>query len=244
MTDEPNGPGIGHRAPVDAAPTAPPAGAEERRLERARVRDMIDLAEGRIPVPLLDDPGIARVLRDARRIAIVGASARPYRPSHGVMASLLRAGYDVVPVTPAEREVLGRRAYPDLPSAVDAEGPVDIVDVFRRPETCAAHAAEAVRVGARCLWLQLGVVELGRGADRGGGRARGRDGPLHGDRGQPPRPGVGPGRDRQRIANPATSRISPRMRIAPPTCTWRRRISIATDAPVLPSARRPPRHAS
>ncbi len=127
-------------------------------LDRDRVRAMLDLHEGRGSVALLDDAGIARELQDARRIAVVGASARPSRPSYGVMAQLLAAGYDVVPVHPRTDEVLGRRCYPDLAAAVAAEGPVDIVDVFRNAAACPAHAREAVAVGAGCLWLQLGIV--------------------------------------------------------------------------------------
>ena len=63
-----------------------------------------------------------------------------------------------MPVNPNEREVLGARAFRTLGDAVAATGPFDIVDVFRRPELCVAHAREAVEAGARCLWLQLGVV--------------------------------------------------------------------------------------
>ncbi len=138
--------------------------------ERDRVRAIIDLHEGRIPVPVLDDAGIADVLGAARRIAVVGASSRPSRPSHGVMAALMRAGYDVVPVSPRETEILGRACYPDLAAAVAAEGPVDIVDVFRNAGACPEHAREAVSVGARCLWLQLGIVswEAARIAADGG----------------------------------------------------------------------------
>jgi len=129
-----------------------------RAADRDRVRELLDLHDGRSPVPLLDDTGIAALLRRARRIALVGASSRPVRPAHGVMASLLRSGYDVVPVSPRETEVLGRRCYPDLAAAAEAAGPFDIVDVFRRPEACPGHAREAVAVGAGCLWLQLGIV--------------------------------------------------------------------------------------
>lgn len=127
----------------------------------ARVRDLLDLAEGRGPVPVLDDAGIARLLRDARRIAVVGASGRPARPSHGVMRYLLGVGYDCVPVNPNETEVLGMPAFPSLQAAVEATGPFDVVDVFRRAEVCAEPAREAVTTRARCLWLQLGIVSWG-----------------------------------------------------------------------------------
>ncbi|MEW6225606.1 MAG: CoA-binding protein [Chloroflexota bacterium] len=145
---------------ADRAPRPDDEAAERarRRADRERVRALMDLHEGRGPVPVLDDAAIADVLGRARRIAVVGASSRPFRPSHGVMAELLRHGYDVVPVSPRETEVLGRRCYPDLAAAVAAEGPVDIVDVFRNAAACPAHARESVEVGAGCLWLQLGIV--------------------------------------------------------------------------------------
>ena len=126
--------------------------------DRARVRDILDLNEGRGPVRLLDDAGIVHLLRQARRIAVVGASSNPARPSYGVFETLLDAGYDCVPVNPNEREVHGRQAFASLVEAVAETGPVDIVDVFRRSELCVPHAREAVAAGAGCLWLQLGVV--------------------------------------------------------------------------------------
>lgn len=130
----------------------------ERDVGRVAARDLIDLHEGRRPVPLLDDTAIAATLRAANRIAVVGASTDPTRPSNEIMDYLLRAGYDCVPVTPTAPEVLGRTAYPTLAEAVAATGPVDIVDVFRRAEACPAHAREAVEIGAGCLWLQLGIA--------------------------------------------------------------------------------------
>jgi predicted CoA-binding protein len=95
------------------------------------------------------------ILRDAKTIALVGASPDPGRPSHGVMAYLQRAGYRVIPVNPHAGEVLGA---PCLASLAELEEPVDVVDVFRRPESCAEVAREAVAAGAGALWLQLGVV--------------------------------------------------------------------------------------
>ena len=119
---------------------------------------MLDLQEGRGPVAVLDDDGIARVLRDARRIAIVGASPDPGRPSHGVMRYLIHHGYECIPINPNARHVLGIPAFRTVVEAVAQSGPVDLVDVFRRSESCTPHAEEAVAVGARCLWFQLGVV--------------------------------------------------------------------------------------
>jgi predicted CoA-binding protein len=84
-----------------------------------------------------------------------GPWSRSHRPSHELMRRLLAEGYEVVPVNPGEREVLGRRAYPDLASV---PGRVDLVDVFRRSEFTPGVARDAVAVGARVLWLQLGVV--------------------------------------------------------------------------------------
>lgn len=100
------------------------------------------------------DDEIRAVLTDARRVAVVGASADPHRPSHGVFVKLVRAGYDVVPVNPRAREVAGQQAVGALADA----GPVDLVVVFRRPEHAPAIARDAAAIGARGLWLQVGVV--------------------------------------------------------------------------------------
>jgi predicted CoA-binding protein len=95
------------------------------------------------------------ILRDARTIALVGASPKPDRPSHGVMRYLLAQGYDVIPVRPAGcDEVLG---VPCAASLAEIDRPIDLVDVFRRADACAEVAREAVAAGARALWLQLGI---------------------------------------------------------------------------------------
>jgi predicted CoA-binding protein len=127
------------------------------------VADLIDVQEGRSGVPLLDDRAIRDLLASTRRIAIVGASPRPGRPSHDVLRALVAAGYEVVPVNPQADEIDGIPCYPTLDAAVSATGPVDIVDVFRRAEACVEPAEDAVRVGARCLWLQLGIANLEAG---------------------------------------------------------------------------------
>jgi len=134
------------------------AEASARRADRERTIAFLDVAEGRGPVPLMDDEAEADLLRTSRRIAVVGASSNPGRPSFGVFRYLIHHGYDCVPVNPNEREVEGVPAFPTLRAAVEATGPFDIVDVFRRSELCEAHAHEAAEAGARCLWLQLGVV--------------------------------------------------------------------------------------
>jgi uncharacterized protein len=98
---------------------------------------------------------IAAALAGVTRIAVVGASPDPMRPSHGVLRRLRSAGYDVVPVNPRAEEVLGIETV----SALDAvPGPVDLVDVFRRAEYAPQVAEQAVAIGARALWLQQGVV--------------------------------------------------------------------------------------
>jgi predicted CoA-binding protein len=95
------------------------------------------------------------VLREAKTIAIVGASPNPDKPSHGAMSYLLRAGYFVIPVRVDGCESV--HGVPCVASLHEIDRPIDIVDVFRRPEHCAPHAREAVEVGARSLWLQLGI---------------------------------------------------------------------------------------
>jgi predicted CoA-binding protein len=120
-------------------------------------------------VALLDDAGIAELLRSARRIAVVGASSNPARPSYGVFRRLVAAGYECVPVNPNETEVAGVAAVGTLTEAA-VGGTIDIVDVFRRSELTEEVAREAVAIGARALWLQLGVVnpEAARIAAEGG----------------------------------------------------------------------------
>jgi hypothetical protein len=95
------------------------------------------------------------LLRDAKTIAVVGASPSPDRESHGVMRYLLSQGYRCIPVRPDCDEVLG---IPCVPTLLEIDEPIDLVDVFRRPEFCATHAREAVAAGAKALWLQLGIV--------------------------------------------------------------------------------------
>jgi predicted CoA-binding protein len=109
----------------------------------------------------------AEILSEAHTIALVGASPKPWRPSHTVMRYLLENGYRVLPVRPHVEEVLGVRCVSSL---AEIDEPVDLVDVFRRSEACPAIAEEAVAVGAKALWLQLGIVsaEAREIAERGG----------------------------------------------------------------------------
>ena len=119
---------------------------------------MLDAQEGTGPVELLDSAAAGALLGSARRIAVVGASSNPMRPSHGVMRNLIDWGYDVVPINPNTDSVLGRASYATLEEATAATGRFDIVDVFRRPEHTPDIARSAVATGAGALWLQLGVV--------------------------------------------------------------------------------------
>jgi predicted CoA-binding protein len=94
-----------------------------------------------------------QILREARTIAMVGASPNPARPSHGVMRYLLAQGYRVIPVRPLDcDDVLG---VPCVGSLAEIDEPIDLVDVFRREEAAPAHAREAVEAGAKAFWLQL-----------------------------------------------------------------------------------------
>ena len=101
------------------------------------------------------DPG-EKILRSARTIAVVGLSANPRRPSHGVARYLQRAGYRIIPVNPNVAEVLGERAYPTL---AQLPGPVDVVEIFRRSEFAGGIVDEAIAIGAGAVWLQDGVVD-------------------------------------------------------------------------------------
>lgn len=103
----------------------------------------------------MTDDQLRALLATVRTIAVVGASSKTDRPSHGVMRILMNAGFRVIPVTPKETSVLGQQAYPSL---ADIPEPVDIVDVFRRAEETPAVARDAVKIGAKVLWLQLGIV--------------------------------------------------------------------------------------
>jgi predicted CoA-binding protein len=97
-------------------------------------------------------------LRQARRIAVVGLSPKPERPSHSVSRYLQRAGYTVIPVRPATVEpILGEPVHPDLRSAA-ASGPIDIVNVFRQPAALPALVDDIIEVRPRLVWMQLGVV--------------------------------------------------------------------------------------
>jgi predicted CoA-binding protein len=102
------------------------------------------------------DEDIHWALEETRTWAVVGLSPRPARDSHRVASLLQRRGFRVIPVNPHCDEVLGERAYASLR---DIEEPVDVVDVFRRSSAAGAHVDEAIEIGARGVWLQLGVID-------------------------------------------------------------------------------------
>ena len=107
----------------------------------------------------VNDPDeIARALTNAKTIAVVGCSPEESRPSNAIARYLLRAGYDVIPVNPGHREMLGRPCYPDLAS-IPRDVRVDIVDVFRRSEFVPEIASAALSRGAGFFWMQDGVVD-------------------------------------------------------------------------------------
>ena len=114
-------------------------------------------------------PSPRSILGTARTIAVVGLSSKPDRPSYEVASYLQGHGYRIIPINPNEHEVLGERAYPSL-GDVPADIAIDVVDVFRRPEATPAVADDAVAVGAKVLWLQLGIVndEAARIAEEAG----------------------------------------------------------------------------
>jgi predicted CoA-binding protein len=100
------------------------------------------------------DP-ITRLFKSARTIAVVGLSSKPHRPSWGVASYLQSAGYRIIPVNPNETEVLGEKAYARLE---DIPAPVDVVDIFRRSEFVPPIVESAIRIGARAVWMQEGVI--------------------------------------------------------------------------------------
>lgn len=99
---------------------------------------------------------IPEILKSARVIAVVGLSSDEFRPSNGVAAYMQSAGYRIIPVNPNETEVLGEKAYARLE---DVPEKIDIVDIFRRPQFVRAVVESAIRIGAKSIWMQEGVVD-------------------------------------------------------------------------------------
>lgn len=101
---------------------------------------------------------VRRILERYRRLAVVGLSPRPDRPSHRAMVHMNAAGYDITPVNPRCDEVLGRPCAASLAEAAE-RGPLEIVNIFRRPEDIPPIVDEAIALGARVIWMQLGIRE-------------------------------------------------------------------------------------
>ncbi|MFO1350918.1 MAG: CoA-binding protein [Gammaproteobacteria bacterium] len=104
---------------------------------------------------MTDIQTLRRILKENHTLAVVGLSANWYRPSFFAAKYMQEHGYRVIPVNPAYTEILGERCYPDLEAIPDK---IDIVDCFRKPEEIPALARQAVKIGARVLWMQLGIV--------------------------------------------------------------------------------------
>jgi uncharacterized protein len=129
----------------------------DRLAERRRMA-----AHPRSPLlPHVDD--VRAILTGTRVWAVVGCSPDPTRDSHRIASMLMRRGYSVIPVNPMATEILGRRCHPSL-AAVPEQ--IEVVDVFRRSSEAGAHVDEAIEVGARAVWMQLGVVDE-QAAERG-----------------------------------------------------------------------------
>ena len=104
------------------------------------------------------DPAVSqKILETYKTFAVVGCSANPARASNSVANYLISQGYEVFPVNPTEQECFGRQCYPDLKSLPVA---VEVVDIFRRSEFVAPHVDEAIEIGAKAIWMQLGVIDL------------------------------------------------------------------------------------
>src|SRR4051794_25198807 len=102
-----------------------------------------------------DIASLRRILRESRTIAVVGLSAEWHRPSYFAAKYMQQHGYRIIPVNPRYAEILGERCYPSL---LEIDAQVDMVDVFRRTDDVLPIAQQAVEIGARCLWQQIGVV--------------------------------------------------------------------------------------
>lgn len=113
-----------------------------------------------------------KILQQYKNVAIVGVSADPYRPSHFVAIYLQAEGYNIIPINPryTGQMLLGKRVYGSLTEAKDAGENIEIVDVFRKADDVPPIAAEAIKIGAKVLWLQLGITnaEAGKKAQEAG----------------------------------------------------------------------------
>jgi uncharacterized protein len=111
---------------------------------------------------MFDNPSKSEIdafLRRIGSVAILGLSETPGRPSYNVAKGLQKFGLRIIPVNPSATEILGMRAWPDLESAIQGAGPIDVVEVFRRPEHVAAIVDDCLRIKVPALWLQDGVID-------------------------------------------------------------------------------------
>jgi predicted CoA-binding protein len=115
----------------------------------------------------MNEADIKSILEESKTVAVVGLSPREERDSHRVAKYLQGQGYRIIPVNPNAEEILGERSYPDLTSVPE---PIDIVDVFRRSEVVPEIVEEAIKVGAKTVWMQMGVIheEAAAGAREAG----------------------------------------------------------------------------
>ncbi len=107
-------------------------------------------------MPINSPETIEEVLKSSHTIAVVGLSSNPMRPSYGVARYLQQMGYRIIPVNPNESQVLGERAWPTLAAVPE---PFDLVNIFRRSEEAGHHVDEAIRIGARAVWMQDDVID-------------------------------------------------------------------------------------
>jgi len=120
------------------------------------------------------DPEVARrILTEFHVWAVVGASPDPTRASHGVSRTLIRHGYEVIPIYPVATTIHGLATVPDLRTAAagrPADSPIEVVDIFRASHRAGQHVDEAIEIGARAVWMQLGVIDQAAAerADRAG----------------------------------------------------------------------------
>lgn len=106
----------------------------------------------------MDTLEISRILHEIKIIAVVGLSPKEDRPSNQVASYLLAAGYTIIPVNPGQDSILGLKCYPSLTAIPDSIGPIDVVDIFRRPQDVLPIVEEAIAVKAKIVWMQEGIV--------------------------------------------------------------------------------------
>lgn len=100
---------------------------------------------------------IERILKEAKTIAVVGLSSNPEKDSYHVAEYLMKQGYEIIPVNPNSEEILGKKSYPSL-TAIPEDIKIDIVDIFRKPEDIPPVVDDAIKIGAKAIWMQEGIV--------------------------------------------------------------------------------------